>query len=121
MRLSRSWVLLAGLLGCARKQDELDSVVRARELMRSAETPRGDLSLKCEPADAEVYLDGVIQGLCTDFGGSPVGLRVGQGLHRVEVKKEGFWPYTTYFEPSGARATLRIQLRARGSSGGGSP
>lgn len=104
--------------GCAGKQDEPASMARAREMMRSAETARGDLLLRCEPSDAEVYLDGVIQGVCSDFGGSPMGLKVGEGLHQVEVKKDGFWPYTTYFEPSGARATLNIHLRPRGSSGG---
>lgn len=105
--------LLAWLSGCAAKQDEPDAMVRAREMMRTAEGSRGDLVLRCEPEDADVYLDGVIQGVCGDFGGSPVALTVGEGLHQIEVKKDGFWPYTTYFEPSGARATLRIQLRPR--------
>lgn len=114
MRGASWWVAAVLAWGCAARQDEPQSVVRARELLRSAEAPRGDVVLKCEPSDAEVYLDGVIQGLCSDFGGAPVGLRVGEGLHRIEVMKEGFWPYTTYFEPSGARATLRIQLRSRG-------
>lgn len=114
-------VALAWLSGCAGRQDEPASMTRAREMMRTAEGSRGDLTLRCEPPDADVYLDGVIQGVCGDFEGSPVGLKVGEGLHQVEVKKEGFWPYTTYFEPSGARATLRIQLRPRESSGPGAP
>lgn len=101
---------------CTHKQDEPESVVRARELLRTTASPRGDVVLKCEPSDAEVYLDGVIQGVCADFAGTPVGLKVGEGLHKVEVMKEGFWPYTTYYEPSGARATLRVQLRPRDSS-----
>jgi hypothetical protein len=112
-------LILAALLmatGCAHKQDEPESVVRARELLRTTGATRGDVVLKCEPPDAEVYLDGVIQGVCTDFAGTPVGLTVGEGLHKVEVMKEGFWPYTTYYEPSGARATLRVQLRPRESS-----
>lgn len=111
-------LLLAVLLvapGCAHKPDEPESVVRARELLRTRGSTRGDVVLKCEPPDAEVYLDGVIQGVCTDFGGAPVGLTVGEGLHKVEVMKDGFWPYTTYYEPSGARATLRVQLRPKDS------
>lgn len=112
-------VLLACGLGCASSRDEPESLARARELLRSAEPTRGDLTLHCEPSDADVYLDGVIQGMCSDFGGTPVSLRVGEGLHQIEVKKDGFWPYTTYFEPSGARATLRIKLRPRKTPGGG--
>lgn len=106
--------------GCAGPK-EPDSVVRARELMASAETPSGNLALRCEPVDAEVYLDGVLQGLCSDFTGSPRSLRVGVGLHHIEVKKQGFWPYTTYYEPSGARARLTIQLRTAVAPGGGAP
>lgn len=109
-------VALAWGSGCAARQDEPASMARAREMMRTAEGSRGDLTLRCEPPDADVYLDGVIQGVCSDFGGSPVGLKVGEGLHQIEVKKDGFWPYTTWFEPSGARATLNIQLRPRGSA-----
>jgi hypothetical protein len=121
MRGAGWWVVavLEWGAGCAGRQDEPESLIRAREVLRTAEAPRGDVLLKCEPSDGEVYLDGVIQGLCSDFAGAPVGLTVGEGLHRIEVKKEGFWPYTTYFEPSGARAVLRIQLQPRTSPGGG--
>lgn len=118
MRGVSGWLAVVALAcgsGCAARQDEPASMARAREMMRTAEGSQGDLALRCEPPDADVYLDGVIQGVCADFSGSPSGLRVGEGLHQVEVKKEGFWPYTTYFEPSGARATLRIQLRPRDS------
>ena len=94
-------------------------MARARELMAGAEKPSGNLALRCEPEDAEVYLDGVLQGMCSDFSGAPKSLRVGVGLHHIEVKKRGFWPYTTYYEPSGARARLTIQLRPTAAPGGG--
>ncbi|WP_426757426.1 PEGA domain-containing protein [Myxococcus sp. Y35] len=111
-------VMVCGVAGCARRQ-EPGSLAKARELMAEAANPSGNLALLCEPADAEVYLDGVWQGLCSDFTGSPKGLQVGIGLHQIEVKKHGYWPYTTYYEPSGARARLTIQLRATGGSPGG--
>jgi hypothetical protein len=107
--------------GCAGREREPESVSRARELLAGAEAPSGNLALRCEPEDAEVYLDGVLQGLCSDFSGSPKSLRVGVGLHHVEVKKQGFWPYTTYYEASGARARLTIQLRPSVAPGGGAP
>lgn len=118
----RAGVLAAVVVvcGCAGRQ-EPESVAKARALMEGAESPSGNLALRCEPKDAEVYLDGVLQGLCSDFTGSPRSLRVGAGLHQVEVKKQGFWPYTTYYEPSGARARLTIQLRSSGAPGGGAP
>ncbi|MFP2903791.1 PEGA domain-containing protein [Pyxidicoccus sp. 3LFB2] len=116
-----AWLVLAVVVsGCAGRQ-EPESVARARALMAGAETPSGNLALRCEPEDAEVYLDGVLQGLCSDFTGSPKSLRVGAGLHHIEVKKHGFWPYTTYYEPSGARARLTIQLRSSVAPGGGTP
>ncbi len=111
-------VVCCGVVACARRQ-EPGSLVKARELMAEAGNPSGNLALLCEPADAEVYLDGVWQGLCSDFTGAPKGLRVGAGLHQIEVKKQGYWPYTTYYEPSGARARLTIQLRATGGPAGG--
>jgi hypothetical protein len=116
-------VLLAPVVvacACAGRQ-EPESVAKARALMSGAQTPSGNLALRCEPEDADVYLDGVLQGLCSDFSGSPRSLRVGAGLHHIEVKKQGFWPYTTYYEPSGARARLTIQLRASVAPGGGAP
>jgi hypothetical protein len=117
-----AWLAAAlAVSGCAGRGREPESVAKARALMAGAEKPTGDLVLRCEPADAEVYLDGVLQGLCSDFAGSPRGLRVGVGLHHIEVKKQGFWPYTTYYEPSGARARLTIQLRPSAAPGGGAP
>jgi hypothetical protein len=110
-------------LGCAGRQEEPATLVQARELLRNAERPSGDVVLRCEPPDAEVYLDGVIQGLCTDFRGAPRGLRVGEGLHQIEVKKQGYWPYTTYIEPHGARAVLEARLQPMGNETreGGAP
>jgi hypothetical protein len=113
------WVLVV-VAGCSGRQQP-ESVTKAGELMAGAKTPSGDLALRCEPVDAEVYLDGVLQGLCSDFTGSPKSLRVGEGLHQIEVKKQGFWPYTTYYEANGARARLTIQLRPKPAPGGGSP
>jgi hypothetical protein len=105
--------LVTLVLGCASGPGAVDSpaVERARELLRSRKARQGNLLLRCEPSDAEVYLDGVLQGVCTDFGGGPSGLQVGVGLHRIDVKKDGYWPYTTYYDSGSARAGLTIRLR----------
>ncbi len=124
-RLGRLGGGLAGLwLGCASGPEQVEPSAedRARGLLRAVRSRQGNLLLKCEPSDSEVYLDGVIQGVCTDFGGDPRGLQVaGGGLHRIDVKKDGYWPYTTYYEPGSARAGLTIQLKAMGPEGGGTP
>ena len=109
------WWWAVGLLwmGCATGPERVDSPAarRARELLRGGGR-EGNLVLRCEPSDAEVYLDGVQQGVCTDFAGAPRGLSVGEGLHQIDVRREGYWPYVTYYEPSNARAALTVRLRA---------
>lgn len=111
------------VLGCAGRQEEPATMAQARAMLLKAQAPSGDVVLRCEPPDAEVSLDGVTQGLCSDFRGEPRGLRVGEGLHHIEVKKEGHWPYTTYIDPHGARAVLDVRLRPMetGTPEGGTP
>jgi hypothetical protein len=127
-RSRRLGLLVVGLagpwLGCASGPEQVESPAaeRARELLRAVRSRHGNLLLKCEPSDSEVYLDGVIQGVCTDFGGGPKGLQVaGSGLHRIDVKKDGYWPYTTYYEPGSARAGLTIRLKPMEPERGGAP
>ena len=69
-----------------------------------------DLTLGCDPPDADVFLDGVPHGTCLDFSGSPRGLSLSEGMHKVEVKKSGFWPYETYVDSGGTRAALTVKL-----------
>ena len=69
-----------------------------------------DLKLSCDPTDAEVSLDGIPRGTCLDFAGEPTGLKLPEGMHKVEVKKSGFWPYETYVDSSGTRAALTVKL-----------
>ena len=107
--IARVGLLLGALAGaCASGPEQMGSPAaeRAREVLRGGQERSGNLRLKCEPPDADVSLDGVAQGVCTDFGGAPHGLQVGPGMHRVDVKKDGFWPYTTYYEPGSGRAAL---------------
>ena len=69
-----------------------------------------DLTLGCDPSDAEVWLDGVATGTCLDYSGNPKGLKLRNGMHKVEVKKSGYWPYQTYVDSSGTRAALTVKL-----------
>jgi hypothetical protein len=110
------WASLVALLSAPAcvARNESAAAAQAREAMARAEASgerRGNLTLVCEPDDAVVVLDGVQQGLCRDFAGQPTSLVVGDGLHRIEVTKPGHWPYETMYQPGGAKAVLRIELK----------
>ena len=40
----------------------------------------------------------------------PPGFTGGEGMHRIEVKKAGFWPYETFVDSAGTRAALTVKL-----------
>lgn len=108
---------LAAVLLAACATTEPDSVRVAGEgLARLKQGQAGDLWLQCEPSDAEVAVDGVPQGVCEDFSGHPKGLALGEGMHRIIVSKGGHWPYETWLQPSGARATLNVKLQKQGGT-----
>lgn len=108
--------LLLSTGGCATTERDR-TVDRARALMQQAPTRRGTLQLSCAPLDATVKLDGVEMGRCSDFASRPEGIRLGDGMHRVDVVKEGYAPYQTYLEPSGARASLNLTLQPLNKDG----
>jgi hypothetical protein len=106
---SAAAVVLCGCAGSEHRRTE----ARAEALLRGASARQGQLELRCDPSDAEVVVDGVPQGVCDDFTGSPRWLVVGNGLHHVVIHKPGFWPYETWYQASGARAVLRVKLRSQ--------
>lgn len=108
-----SAALLAALCACTARPPAPATLARAEQLLQDSQRPHGaDVLLRCTPRDAEVLVDGVLQGLCSDFEPLSAGLSVGEGLHQIEVRRQGYWPYTTYVEPQGTRATLRASLRS---------
>lgn len=74
----------------------------------------GELVLKCSPDDAHVSLDGVSQGLCSDFAGTPHGLKVGTSARRVEVKKPGFEPWESWLAADKTRVVITVTLQPFG-------
>lgn len=117
----RRALLLTGMLaGCATTPVE-DTKARAAGMITDARERRGDVELRCDPADAEVEVDGVPRGLCSDFDGKSGGLRLGEGLHEIAVKKSGHVPYVTSIDPSGVRAVLTIRLTPTGNTEGAGP
>jgi hypothetical protein len=52
----------------------------------------GSIRLKVKPRDAEVFVDGYYVGIVDEFDGTFQQLRVEEGPHVVQIKKEGFRP-----------------------------
>jgi hypothetical protein len=50
----------------------------------------GSLRVKVSPSDAQVYVDGVLQGVVDDFDGLRNHLEVPMGDHKIEIKKDGY-------------------------------
>jgi hypothetical protein len=53
----------------------------------------GGLIFHVNPADADVLLDGVVQGKASDFTQERY-LKVSAGVHRVELRSEGYETYS---------------------------
>ncbi len=99
-------------------------MAQARELLRNAEQPerRRGAAVRATGCGGASWTASR-RGSAATSGAGPGGCEVGEGLHQIEVKKQGYWPYTTYIEPHGARAVLEVRLQAMGSETpeGGAP
>lgn len=107
------------LAGCATSQAALPSgprVTEAQLRMPYRVSGAGELVLHCAPSDAEVALDGVSQGLCTDFNGEPRALKVGTRARRVEVKKSGFHTWESWLAADQTRVVMTVTLLPSGGS-----
>lgn len=105
------WAGLLIFAGCASPQPRPALFDQAAQGMKESKARRysGELVMRCDPADAEVWVDGVPRGACSDFAGGR-GLSLGEGLSRIEVKKQGFRSYQTFIDAGGTRATLTVAL-----------
>ena len=103
----RWWPLLLGLSCAARHEPEL--MRRAAEgLAASRPPPKGAVVLRCEPLDAEVWVDQVPVGTCVQAADRlPL---AGNGWRHLQVKKPGFQTWETWVEAGGARAVLNAKL-----------
>ena len=52
----------------------------------------GELRLRVQPRDAEVYVDGYYAGIVDDFDGVTQGLRLEEGSYRIEIVAPGYAP-----------------------------
>lgn len=102
----------ASILGCA--HTGLPDTEATRK-MRSADLrPRsmdGDVRIECDVKDAEVYMDGVLQGAAGDFDGSRTLLKTGEGSHRIEIRKPGYAPYEAGVVSGSTVVVLSVHLQ----------
>jgi hypothetical protein len=77
---------------------------------RQAPARFGTLSLRVQPADAEIVIDG--ERWATTGGDDRVTIQLSEGRHRVEVRREGLSTYTEeILIRRGATFTLNVSLR----------
>jgi hypothetical protein len=69
----------------------------------------GTLNIRVQPGDAVVIVDG--ERWDSPEGGSRLVLEVAAGQHRIEVRKDGFKPYTSTIQVRpGETQTLNVSL-----------
>jgi len=72
----------------------------------------GSLAIRVQPADAIVLIDG--ERWQTSSGQDRLVVEVPQGPHRIEIRKEGFDPYSTEITMSqGETVPINVSLRSR--------
>lgn len=102
-------LLLALGLGACRTPNPVEAALAPHEAaLRQARAVESGLALSCEPPEAEVLIDGVLQGSCADFAGRTWALT--EGTHRVDVSRAGYRPYRAEVAPGRARTGLQVQL-----------
>ena len=61
---------------------------------RSApEIPMGSIRVKASPETASVFVDGAVVGRVADFNGLTNHLKLGAGVHLIEIRAEGYETY----------------------------
>jgi len=71
----------------------------------------GALRIVCNPGNAEVFVDGVSMGEVNRYDGKPGYIKLSSGTHKIEIKKEGYAPYTREVYSSKSLQTIEMTLR----------
>lgn len=84
--------------------------------IKSGETGVGNqglLAIFCEPDNADVYVDDVLQGKAKQFDGRPAFLELTSGTHKIRLEAPGYQPYRTELYISEGKEELKIALRKK--------
>ena len=79
---------------------------------RAPERRTGSVRLRVDPREAKVYIDGALVGIVDEFDGLSGHLDLDAGPHELELRAEGYVPYTgTLNVPAGKTVTERVKLK----------
>ncbi|HHT9146992.1 MAG TPA: PEGA domain-containing protein [Candidatus Wunengus sp. YC61] len=95
-----SLVLILVLMGCGTPKEATIGVGN-----------EGAIKIVCNPADAEVFIDGASMGEVNRYDGNPGYIKLSSGTHKVEIKKEGYAPYSRDVYSSKSLQTIEVTLR----------
>jgi hypothetical protein len=94
MKAATFIVVVAVVMGAAcAHETESEALRRGHASELKARVTDGDVRIDCDVGDAEVYVDGVIQGQASDFDGKQRLLKTGDGAHAIQVRKTGYQVY----------------------------
>jgi len=82
---------------------------------RESESRRlGSIRLRANPDSAQVFIDGALVGVVDDFNGMSNHLELEGGTHTIELRAEGYQPYTGEINVKvGKTLTERISLKKK--------
>ena len=78
----------------------------------SEQRPTGSLRFRADPGSARIYVDGALAGTVDDFDGFSNHLRLEAGRHHIELRADGYEPYSAEIMVSAGRTlTARANLK----------
>jgi hypothetical protein len=86
----------------------LDSDDPVEATLRNAKG--GNTLVRCQPADSEVAVDGVVRGVASDFDGKERLLALPTGDHRVGFRHKGYEAVVVDVVVGDGRQTLDVRL-----------
>ncbi len=102
---------LLGALACAHTGATLPQIGSEDPVEARLRNARGGNTLvRCEPADAELAVDGVVRGLASDFDGTERLLALPAGDHQVGFRHEGYQTVVVDVFVGAGRQTLDVRL-----------
>jgi hypothetical protein len=73
----------------------------------------GSLRIKASPATAKVYVDGMLMGTVDEFDGLRHHLQLEPGLHRLELRADGYETLAKDVTVTTNTTTLRLTLKKK--------
>ncbi len=71
----------------------------------------GFVKIVADPDSADVYVDGVLTGTAREFDGRTQILQLKAGRHKIELKKEGYFPYSReMMVGAGSQEEFKVKL-----------